>query len=737
MQRQHDPVYNGRGYSTELAGRDRFKFFRRPVEPDPAVMDAASIPTQQLAMSYPSMSMPSNATAFTASLPVKRGGHSTGAAAAAGADSVPQYYRPSSSASSGTRWRPYSGSNISRGAGGQSLRGKKKGKPHYLPRLPQHQQTKSGEETSMSSTATPGATMGTTKNAAVQTMYRDNEAQTDPFSPNYYIPEGAPTPEVLGLQSLTWQNGGLPAGKEEVELIQRLRRRRALEATLPTGSDATSVEVRYRALHELEEQECAERDEHAEKLQQRRLDRLREALMDREAAREEANRERLQRIKEQYMNDLGSKLYTLEKRRLAMSKRGVDRMAEVQGRKPTSNSVVTMSTPPATCIRTYTQYGCDAAPPKIGLDHNADSQLRAARQTFNYDVRPQLLSSAEGAEVVDNHHGQRMGRVPEKTFAVPHNEAVARLPTLYQRREADRVLSALEYAYKKMHHGEGDGEETAESRTQHVLSLYRATPKLQRPETPVLELDGDDEEEVDDACVLLQRLLRGRAVQNDFFEGRERCRGLIEELQAASQAGNLDRGAAEAKELEELQRQRDVQTTHILDSALGEIVHETVDFLYQELTRQQDVAKLRALQAEAEEVRRSREAAERERRAELRQQRDRDEVAYAAYIRATDTVVRCFLDDIFAGSVDETATSVAVRSELERKAACPSPRQAKDDADAENIVCDMMDRFLLPAIVDRIALQERERMKQARAAAALDAAHSMPFEEEEEEAKEN
>ena len=41
-------------------------------------------------------------------------------------------------------------------------------------------------------------------------------------------------------------------------------------------------------------------------------------------------------------------------------------------------------------------------------------------------------------------------------------------------------------------------------------------------------------DEVDRAVVLLQRLIRGRAVQNLFFEGRERCRGLICELQAAA-----------------------------------------------------------------------------------------------------------------------------------------------------------------------------------------------------------
>lgn len=49
------------------------------------------------------------------------------------------------------------------------------------------------------------------KNAEVQTMFRESEAQTLPYTPNYMIPEGT-NPELLLLKDLKYENG-LPLGK--------------------------------------------------------------------------------------------------------------------------------------------------------------------------------------------------------------------------------------------------------------------------------------------------------------------------------------------------------------------------------------------------------------------------------------------------------------------------------------------------------------------------------------------
>ena len=51
------------------------------------------------------------------------------------------------------------------------------------------------------------------KSVEVQTAYRESEAQTQPYTPDYLVPEGE-DPDVLILKDLTFDNG-LPLGKKD------------------------------------------------------------------------------------------------------------------------------------------------------------------------------------------------------------------------------------------------------------------------------------------------------------------------------------------------------------------------------------------------------------------------------------------------------------------------------------------------------------------------------------------
>lgn len=664
---QGQSVPGGRGYSTELAGRDRFKFFRLPVE------GQGELPTPEGAWN--------SAIHFAATCPSAdklRFGESTG------------------------RGRPASmGRGVLQGSGRKPVRTKKS---HHLPKLPK---TSPAETTVYTDDGRSG------RDVCVQTMYREGDTQTDPYSPDYYIPDGMPDPEILALQGLTWKKG-LPAGREEVELIQRLRRRREREASIPKGNDDASLEARYKALYDLEELEWKDREAHVQQLQDRRMIRIASTLMEREAVRAEANRHRLDRVRQQHMHTLKDNLESLELQRMGDTRRAVDKCLSIS--KPTR--------PKLDIIKCYVKYGMKASPPVFGDESKAvavrgiHTGYTQSLPALTYDIRPALLGVVQGAEEVDQARGARIERVPEKDFIVPVNEAIERLPTLYQRHEAERLVESLEYAYAKIQAGK-KGEQADSTR---VLDLYRATPKLQRPDTPVLELAGDADEDKEEACILLQRLLRGRAVQNDFFESKERCRGLIEELQAASNAKYAERNLQEAKEREKLLSMQEGMVQSVLDAAAGDVISDTLGYLMQELGRQRDVARLEALREEAERVRQTREALEVKRREEERVQRDREEVQYAAYVKATRTTISSFLLDVYSTSAEQTALQVALEEERNRQAALSSPKDSTDPLVREGIVCDMLDGFVLPAVVDRIALLDHEINKQAPPSAAYQGA---------------
>lgn len=79
-----------------------------------------------------------------------------------------------------------------------------------------------------------------TRTVAVQTMYRESEAQTDPYSPPIHPDQLAKLstlpphlqPDIMALTNLTYGHG-LPAGPPELEMVERAMQRRQWEATLP------------------------------------------------------------------------------------------------------------------------------------------------------------------------------------------------------------------------------------------------------------------------------------------------------------------------------------------------------------------------------------------------------------------------------------------------------------------------------------------------------------------------
>lgn len=65
----------------------------------------------------------------------------------------------------------------------------------------------------------------------IQTLYRESDTQTDPYSPEYILKSNTSPPELLALATLTY-GMGLPAGMAELEMIERARVKRVWEQSV-------------------------------------------------------------------------------------------------------------------------------------------------------------------------------------------------------------------------------------------------------------------------------------------------------------------------------------------------------------------------------------------------------------------------------------------------------------------------------------------------------------------------
>ncbi len=134
-----------------------------------------------------------------------------------------------------------------------------------------------------------------TKVAEVQTIFRESEAQTNPYTPEYIVNKDN-LPEVISIASLRFGKG-LPASMIEMELIENMREKRAFENALPPTSDEACFLLRRKLMEEQEVREWNKREEDIKRLQNERLNLLQSALVEREKETEEKHAQRTEEIR--------------------------------------------------------------------------------------------------------------------------------------------------------------------------------------------------------------------------------------------------------------------------------------------------------------------------------------------------------------------------------------------------------------------------------------------------------
>nr|XP_015219035.1 PREDICTED: protein MAATS1 [Lepisosteus oculatus] len=317
------------------------------------------------------------------------------------------------------------------------------------------------------------------RTVAVQTDYRDSEAQTDPYSPEYVIRPGS-APRLLTLATLTWGRG-LPAGLAEVEMIERAQAKRAWEATLPPLNDLSQLDKRRKMMDERERKEWAFREEEIEKLQEARLGVLMKLLKQREEVQQEADVKRLDDRFAQHQHKKEAKLKKIRNNYIQAIRKITGQRKNVEGKLQGRN-----------IIQEFADYGSQTYAPlsRMGLFPDRNSE--------RYVVKNQFLNTYEGLLELE---ASLPDYVTQPRLKAPKPKS-RKGRTAHQEKELTEIHKTLI-------------EEKSKSKEKKPLRfLYKIEKPAPRPPTPVVESPPEGEEEKELAIIFLQKLLRGRAIQN-------------------------------------------------------------------------------------------------------------------------------------------------------------------------------------------------------------------------------
>lgn len=528
-----------------------------------------------------------------------------------------------------------------------------------------------------------------TRSIEVQTMFRESEAQTIPYSPEYTIKEGE-DPEVLNFTYFVYGNG-LPASMTEMELIEQSREKRLFELMLPSSTDEACFLLRRKLMDEQEFKEWAKRENDIKRIQNERLNLLHTALLDREKENNEKNAQRVEEMK----------LKKTEQKDRALVKIGRKRIKVLRKMFKQRKAADTMGVK-RDIIEEYANFGSSVY---AGITREG---LNLDKLANKYEVQPEVLTTYQGLSELST---TLPSRILNTYYSIGAEKK--RIEKSYNRKEIKhrsalaKAQKAIDIKYKQPSEGEDK-----EGPGRHSVAEIR-----ERPDTPTVEVsETDDEAGTYVAVILLQRLLRGRAIQNAMYEGKEKRLDLIGELR---RCGEMIELTEEEKEKEILEAYRERVVDGMAEALQGEMISETLDALSKELVRLKQERKITAIVKFAERERRKKECEEAGRRQAEEILRSREDSMFKEIMETHQGTVDTYLQQILFDAVSQRAKEQAL-DEAQLRAF--HINRIVDNMEERNnqphlVVKDLVSSFLIPE-VQRQKIQRQIRAEEKRNLAA-------------------
>lgn len=481
-------------------------------------------------------------------------------------------------------------------------------------------------------------------------------------------------------------------------MIERAREKRAWEATLPPLSDSFQFEKRRKMMNAMERKEWAFREGEIEKLQDLRLEVLKQLLKRREENQNEMDMRhlnaqwcRLQEAKE-------AKMAQIQHTHVSNIRKLVRKGKNIEGKLQRRD-----------IIKEYSDFASQVYGPLSRLGRFPDNNSE------DFVVRNHYLNTYEGLVELESCLPDF---VTQPRIKPPKPKIITTKAGFLKR------TARMDYELAEVHKMLLDNKNKVLEGKKPLRFLQRNPLPQARLPTPTLEeISSYEEGEIEMAVIYLQKLLRGRVVQNMMFEGKEKRLELILELRTSHALQEDDKlvKKAEKQVTLALQRQRNLHENKVsvienhLGDLEGRVLADMFDFLSKELVRLQEERRIHAFAMLAERQRRMREAEESGRRQVEQRRLQQEDQIFMEVIKVHQSTVTSYLEDIILNTEESTAEEQA-RAEIEKIAEeindiAYEMENRRTYLQSEEIVAELVYSFLIPE-VQKTFVKEKVRTAQ-------------------------
>ncbi|CAH8619001.1 unnamed protein product [Schistosoma rodhaini] len=542
----------------------------------------------------------------------------------------------------------------------------------------------------------------------VQTIYRDSEAQTDPYSPSYVVNIGENL-QTLKLTSLSY-GYGLPVGLFDVERIERARKREEVEATLQPYKDITNnvvqIAKRRKILEVLENREWYFREREVEAMLEVRLTVIVQLLRRREQRKQEVISRRLDQkwseccaqnetkyrvLKYRYIGEIRKLL----KLRLAAKESKFKRDIIIDYAKPSSQVFA-----PLTRLGVFPDRSSERYVVKNIYSSRFEGLLTLEASLPRFVFRPRIGLQQPIVHTKDGFLKRKYR----------HQKELAELHDYLQKNPVSEANTAL----------------------RKPRFLQKIEKPMSRPITPdYITIKSEESEKHEVAVIMLQQLIRGRAIQTEMYEGKGKYSELIAESRSTHALLEDEQAQKKREKLKILTKQEDfshlLHQERLMENILGQFecasLANMLDFLSKELDRLIEERRIHALVLIAERQRRIREAEESgTRQKEERRRREQDEI-FKQLVKVHEETVDSYLKNIADLAVNSAADYLAKEeiSTLAQKIEHDNLYELnRGELKTNELAAELIHNFLIPFVNKRSYELQMERRKRK----YLDGAHS-------------
>nr|XP_014271183.2 cilia- and flagella-associated protein 91 [Halyomorpha halys] len=420
-------------------------------------------------------------------------------------------------------------------------------------------------------------------NCACQTVYRDSEAQTVPWTPPYRVLQ-CKTPEVLTLACLSFDNGFLVT-KHDVEILHRLRKKREWEKYITRIYSPDNEEYRLKIINEIEKHEWDAREKEIGEINKLRMLLAKQQIMEQRTIIQERMNERIKRVRERSI---------IEKRiKLPKIKAQCDRALRKTYNRPLGHNRGKR----LNIIENFHHLSSDLNAPLAMYGKNP----AYAHEKLCIDPRPKIIGDVYNALW--------------KGISTP-------LPPMKGRHMKKHCCKRIQFYCMP--------QEIPLGHINHFKRLHDNIEKVMAGPLPCALGENDEEEEKTlKNVVLLQSIIKGRAIQSMVLRHMKSHRDLVQELKStvglnpSDKQQKLDRRKDILKGIRNfnIALQKKGKMIGILEKLEGHAICAMLDYTSSALVRLEDekMAHLFALAAEKERWGRESAEAGRRQQEEIRQ----------------------------------------------------------------------------------------------------------------------